>query len=147
MSTSAASHLSPAFPERAAWGTAGKLRAWQAEALEQYLGSDATDFLAVATPGAGKTTFALRVAAELLHAGTVQAVTVVAPTEHLKTQWADAAGRVGIHLDPRFSNTVGETSSDYDGVAVTYAQVAARPSVHRDRTTACLLYTSPSPRD
>lgn len=136
MSTSAASHLSPAFPERAAWGTAGKLRAWQAEALEQYLGSDATDFLAVATPGAGKTTFALRVAAELLHAGTVQAVTVVAPTEHLKTQWADAAGRVGIHLDPRFSNTVGETSSDYDGVAVTYAQVAARPSVHRDRTTA-----------
>lgn len=136
MSTSAASHLSPAFPERAAWGTAGKLRAWQAEALEQYLGSDATDLLAVATPGAGKTTFALRVAAELLHAGTVQAVTVVAPTEHLKTQWADAAGRVGIHLDPRFSNTVGETSSDYDGVAVTYAQVAARPSVHRDRTTA-----------
>ena len=136
MSQSAASHLSPAFPRRAAWGTAGALRAWQAEALKLYLESGRTDFLAVATPGAGKTTFALRVAAELLHAGTVQAVTVVAPTEHLKTQWADAAGRVGIHLDPRFSNTVGETSSDYDGVAVTYAQVAARPSVHRDRTTA-----------
>ena len=61
---------------------------------------------------------------------------IVTLTEHLKTQWADAAARVGIHLDPRFSNTVGETSSDYDGVAVTYAQVAARPSVHRDRTTA-----------
>ena len=33
--TSAAEHLPPAFPERAAWGTAGKLRAWQAEALDQ----------------------------------------------------------------------------------------------------------------
>ena len=61
-------------------------------------------------------------------------VIVVAPTEHLKTQWADAAGRVGIHLDPRFSNTTAVTSSDYDGVAVTYAQVASRPSVHEQRT-------------
>lgn len=136
MSQHAASHLSPAFPERAAWGTAGALRAWQAEALERYLGSGARDFLAVATPGAGKTTFALRVAAELLATGEIEAVTVVAPTEHLKTQWADAAARVGIHLDPRFSNTVGVTSSDYDGVAVTYAQVAANPGVHEARTRA-----------
>ena len=56
MSQSAASHLSPAFPRRAAWGTAGALRAWQAEALKLYLQSGRTDFLAVATPGAGKTT-------------------------------------------------------------------------------------------
>ena len=34
MSTSAAGHLSPAFPERAAWGTAAKLRAWQEDALD-----------------------------------------------------------------------------------------------------------------
>ena len=136
MSQHAASHLSPAFPERAAWGTAGALRAWQADALERYLTSAARDFLAVATPGAGKTTFALRVAAELLAKGEVDAVTVVAPTEHLKTQWADAAGRVGIHLDPKFSNTVGVTSRDYDGVAVTYAQVAANPAVHEGRTRA-----------
>ena len=39
--TSAAEHLSPSFPERAAWGTASKLRAWQAEALEQYLAEHA----------------------------------------------------------------------------------------------------------
>ena len=136
MSQSAASHLSPAFPRRAAWGTAGALRAWQAEALKLYLQSGRTDFLAVATPGAGKTTFALRVAAELLSAGEVTGVTVVAPTEHLKTQWADAAARVGIHLDPKFSNTTAVTSSDYDGVAVTYAQVASRPSVHESRTRA-----------
>ncbi|WP_040155845.1 DEAD/DEAH box helicase [Mobilicoccus massiliensis] len=134
MSTSAASHLSPAFPERAAWGTAGKLRAWQAEALTKYLQTDPRDFLAVATPGAGKTTFALRVAAELLQRRVVDKITVVAPTEHLKTQWADAAGRVGIRLDPRFVNSVGGHSRDYDGVALTYAGVASKPLLHRART-------------
>src|SRR3954466_2878133 len=86
MSTSAAGHLPPAFPERAAWGTAAKLRAWQEEALTAYLDSGQRDFLAVATPGAGKTTYALRIATELLDRGIVRAVTVVAPTEHLKHQ-------------------------------------------------------------
>jgi superfamily II DNA or RNA helicase len=94
MSTAAASHLSPAFPERAAWGTAAKLRAWQADALTQYLRSTPRDFLAVATPGAGKTTYALRLATELFCRGLISRVTVVAPTEHLKSQWADAASRV-----------------------------------------------------
>jgi superfamily II DNA or RNA helicase len=139
MSTTAASHLSPAFPMRAPWGTADALRAWQQEALDAYLarsGTDARDFLAVATPGAGKTTFALRVASELLEARVVSAVTVVAPTEHLKHQWADAAGRVGISLDPSFRNGQGTVSRDYTGVAVTYAQVAAHPLLHRRRTEA-----------
>ena len=136
MSTAAASHLSPAFPERAAWGTASKLRAWQAAALAAYLSADPRDFLAVATPGAGKTTYALRLATELLGRGTVTAVTIVAPTEHLKTQWADAAARVGIHIDPRFSNSSARHSREYDGVALTYAQVASRPALHRARTEA-----------
>ena len=57
-----------------------------------------------AAPGAGKTTFALRVATELLSRGEVRAITVVAPTEHLKGQWAEAAARVGIQLDPAFRN-------------------------------------------
>src|SRR5690349_20649894 len=134
MSTAAASHLSPAFPERAAWGTASKLRAWQQEALTTYLRATPRDFLAVATPGAGKTTYALRLATELLGRGTITAVTIVAPTEHLKTQWAEAAARVGIHIDPRFSNSSARHSSEYDGVALTYAQVASRPSLHRTRT-------------
>ena len=134
MSTAAASNLSPAFPERAAWGTASKLRAWQAAALSIYLDQAPQDFLAVATPGAGKTTYALRVATELLGRGEITAVTIVAPTEHLKTQWADAAGRVGIHIDPRFSNSSARHSHEYDGVALTYAQVASRPSLHRTRT-------------
>lgn len=130
----AADHLSPAFPERAAWGTTQTLRAWQEEALESYFSREPRDFLAAATPGAGKTTFALRLASELLRRGTVRRVTVVAPTEHLKTQWAEAASRAGIRLDPGFRNAYGETSRQYDGVAVTYAQVAARPAVHERMT-------------
>ncbi len=135
-SAAAASHLPPAFPERAAWGTASKLRAWQARAVEEYLARQPKDFLAVATPGAGKTTFALRVATELLSTGRIQRVTVVAPTEHLKRQWADAAARVGIQLDPGFRNSQGTHAAGYDGVALTYAQVAARPNLHRARTEA-----------
>ena len=137
MRTTPATALSPAFPGRAPWGTASALRAWQQEALDAYLareGTQARDFLAVATPGAGKTTFALRVATELLAAHLVDAVTVVAPTEHLKHQWADAAARVGINLDPAFRNGQGAVSQDFTGVAVTYAQVAAYPLLHRRRT-------------
>lgn len=110
------------------------LRAWQRRALTKYLSEQPKDFLTVATPGSGKTTFGLRVAAELLADRTVDAVTVVAPTEHLKHQWALAAGGAGIPLDPDFRNADGATSADYRGVAVTYAQVAAHPTLHRVRT-------------
>ena len=92
------------------------------------------DFLAVATPGAGKTTFALRIAVELMGQGIVDKITVVCPTEHLKGQWADAAARVGIHIDPSFTNAQGRAGSHFDGVAVTYAQVGANPAVHEIRT-------------
>ena len=111
------------------------LRSWQRAALVSYLRQAPRDFLAVATPGAGKTTFALRIASELLSAGVVQSVTVVAPTEHLKTQWALAAAKVGLSLDPTFRNAMGATSDDFSGVVVTYAQVAAHPALHRARTT------------
>lgn len=110
------------------------LRVWQRRALTRYLARRPQDFLAVATPGAGKTSFALRVAGELLADRTVQAVTVVTPTEHLKSQWAAAAARHGIALDPEFRNSVGAVSRDFLGVAVTYAQVAAHPMLHRART-------------
>jgi superfamily II DNA or RNA helicase len=113
---------------------AGALRQWQRRALARYLSTRPKDFLAVATPGAGKTTFALRVARELLDDRTVDQVTVVAPTEHLKHQWAEAAARMGLALDSNFSNSVGQTSSDYHGVVVTYAQVASHPFKHRVRT-------------
>ena len=66
----------------------------------------------------------------------VRRVTVVAPTEHLKRQWADAAARVGIHLDPSFRNAQGRHGTQFDGVAVTYAQVASKPALHAARTAA-----------
>ena len=75
---------------RAAMTTA-PLRGWQRRALVKYLAAQPRDFLAVATPGSGKTTFALRVAAELLSQRAVEQITVVVPTEHLKVQWAQAA--------------------------------------------------------
>ena len=128
--------LPPAMPERAAWGTAPKLRQWQQEALERYLQTAPQDFLTVATPGAGKTTFALRVAKILLDSGVVQRLTVVAPTDHLKRQWADNAARVGIAIDPNFKNADGRHGAEYRGVALTYAQVANKPVLHRNRTEA-----------
>lgn len=132
--TAAAEHLSPSFPERAAWGTVSKLRAWQTEALERYFATEPKDFLAAATPGAGKTTFALRLAAELRARRTVEQIVVVAPTEHLKVQWADAAARAGIRLDPRFKNSDKRTGRHFHGMVVTYAQVAMRPGLHREIT-------------
>ena len=132
--TFAAEHLSPSWPERAARGTASKLRAWQAEALDAYFEREPRDFLAAATPGAGKTTFALRLAVELIARRTVDRVTVVAPTDHLKRQWADAAARVGLRLDPAYSNGDAYGGRRYHGMAVTYAQVAMKASLHRDIT-------------
>nr|WP_243752298.1 DEAD/DEAH box helicase [Leucobacter weissii] len=130
--TSAAEHLPPAYPDRAARGTAGTLRAWQEEAIARYLADQPRDFLASATPGAGKTTFALRLAAILRANRTVEQIVVVAPTEHLKTQWADAAARAGIRLNPRYSNSDRLAyGSHFHGVVVTYAQVAMKPVQHR----------------
>jgi superfamily II DNA or RNA helicase len=114
--------------------SARPLRAWQRSALARYLAAAPKDFLAVATPGAGKTTFALRVASELIADRVIDAITVVTPTEHLKHQWAGAAAAVGIALDPDFRNSTGATSSDYRGIAVTYAGVASHPLLHRART-------------
>ncbi|GAB7004547.1 DEAD/DEAH box helicase [Nocardioides sp. AN3] len=126
--------LPPAWPERAAWGTATSLRAWQQAAMTAYFSDLPRDFLAVATPGAGKTTFALSVASELLGRRMIDRIIIVAPTEHLKTQWAEAASRAGIPIDPTYSAGQGKTSADFLGIAVTYAGVAVNPLAMRIRT-------------
>jgi superfamily II DNA or RNA helicase len=110
------------------------LRGWQRRALVRYLTARPRDFLLVATPGAGKTAFALRIAAELLGDRSVDTITVVVPTEHLKRQWALAAAAEGIALDPKFRNSAAHTSAEYHGIVVTYAQVASHPARHRVRT-------------
>jgi superfamily II DNA or RNA helicase len=111
------------------------LRPWQWAAYQEYFRLPRRDYLLVATPGAGKTAFALTIAAELLARREIAAITVVTPTEHLKHQWSQAAHRTGIALDPTYRNSQGRASADYAGVVVTYAQVAAHPALHRQRTT------------
>lgn len=111
-----------------------RLRGWQREAWAAYFGRPRRDFLLAATPGAGKTLWALTIAAELLAKREIMALAVVTPTEHLKYQWAAAASRMGIALDPAYRNGQGKASADFVGVVVTYAQVAAHPALHRQRT-------------
>ena len=109
-------------------------RGWQRDAYAAYFQAAKRDFLVVATPGAGKTTYALMLARELLSLREIVSITVVAPTEHLKYQWAQAAARFGIAIDSAYSNSQGPVGADFHGVAVTYAQVAAHPALHRQRT-------------
>ena len=110
------------------------LRGWQKDAYHEYFRLPRRDFLLVATPGAGKTAYALTVAAELLARREIAFLTIVTPTEHLKHQWAAAAARFGIAIDSAYRNAQGRAGADFAGVAVTYAQVAAHPALHRQRT-------------
>jgi len=100
------------------------LRQWQHDALRAFLDHPRADFLAVACPGAGKTTFALTAARHWLRGERLPLV-VVAPTRHLKTQWAAAAERFGIHLEPEWDASTAAIPADMHGVVVTYAQAAS----------------------
>ncbi len=115
---------------------ATRLRAWQIEALAKYEAGPTKDFLVTATPGAGKTTFALSLAVGLFERRVIDRIIVVAPTDHLRTQWAEAAERVGVALDPTLSNAVGPVPADLHGYVTTYAQVAGKPTLHAARATA-----------
>ncbi len=105
------------------------LRPWQRAAFDQFRSSPDPDFLAVATPGAGKTTFALACARATLAdwvadgAAVGRRLVVVAPTSHLKIQWSLAAHRLGLQLDPDWSPGQG-LARDVHGLVTTYQQVA-----------------------
>jgi superfamily II DNA or RNA helicase len=101
-----------------------RLRPWQKAAFDRFAASDATDFLAVATPGAGKTTFALTAARWALSRHPTRLV-VVAPTAHLKLQWARAAAAFSLQLDPDWSGR--GLARDVHGIVTTYQQVASSP--------------------
>ena len=106
-----------------------RLRPWQRAALDAFLAGsangDGRDFLAVATPGAGKTTFALT-AARLTLPNLPGRLVVVAPTRHLKEQWADAAARFGLGLVVDW--TPGDLlPADSHGLVTTYQQVGSSP--------------------
>ncbi|HSP28418.1 MAG TPA: DEAD/DEAH box helicase [Ilumatobacteraceae bacterium] len=98
------------------------LRPWQRAAYEAFRANPDPDYLAVATPGAGKTTFALTCARAIL-AEEPRTLVVVAPTSHLKVQWSLAAHRLGLQLDPDWSPGDG-LARDVHGLVTTYQQIA-----------------------
>ena len=108
-----------------------RLRPWQVRALERFRAHPDPDFLAMATPGAGKTTFALAAALSDLADHPNRRVVVVTPTQHLKAQWSRAAARLGLHLDPAWSARDGRLPADMHGVVVTYQQVALSSALLR----------------
>jgi superfamily II DNA or RNA helicase len=132
-----AAHPLPESDETNSEAAVGRpLRAWQSTALASYANEQPADYLLHATPGAGKTSFALAAAARLLSSRAIDRVVVVCPTDHLRTQWAQAAAAVEIALDPRLANSVGPVRADVTGYVTTYAQVAQKPLLHRRRVEA-----------
>lgn len=106
-------------------------RNWQERCFRRYVQRTNPNFLVVATPGAGKTRLALKVAHAAFYAGEIDRLVVVCPTSHLRKQWADAASAFGIQLDPTWTNDQGAEPADMHGVVVTYQQVASSPDIHR----------------
>ncbi|HET6228593.1 MAG TPA: DEAD/DEAH box helicase family protein [Longimicrobiaceae bacterium] len=128
-------HMSGSWGDAAASrGTASPavLRTWQREAVHTWVSMQRPrDFLAEATPGAGKTTFALHLVAQADSSRLAERDTlcVVCPTSHLRKQWQAAACRHGIELCTEI--TGGELHSGFRGAALTYQQVLADPERYR----------------
>ncbi len=101
-----------------------RLRRWQRRALERLEANPGPDFLTVATPGAGKTTFALVALRRRMADRPGNRVVIVVPTAHLKTQWSRAAARFGLVLDDAWRPGNGALPTDVHGVVTTYQQVA-----------------------
>lgn len=127
------------------WPGDRPLRDWQQRALEAVRCHSHPGFLASATPAAGKTTFGLRVAHEMLSSGRVRRVVVVGPTTHICRQWASDAARYGIDLEPNRPNADGPETSDFHGVAVTYQTVAAGPALHEAAARRTTLVIADEP--
>jgi len=100
-------------------------------------GWEAGCFLLNAAPGAGKTRPSLELARRLLSSGAADRVAVVCPTSPLTRQWAQAAGALGLHLAPDAPDL--RPPRDFQGVAVTYARVAASPEAFAGTCTSATL--------
>lgn len=115
------------------------LRKWQREAFDillEHYKQRHKSFLAVATPGAGKTKFALSVAHYMFTKNIINRIVIVVPSEHLKTQWAiEASSFAGIDITPDFKNSHHREGADYHGIAVTYALLGMdKQNVHAQAT-------------
>ena len=116
-----------------------RLRRWQKQALDQLGDHAGPDFLAVATPGAGKTTFALTAAVQHLAAN---------PGRPARGGGADQPpeapvdpGGCRLRAAPRAAVGVdapGGCPADMHGIVVTYQQVATNPGALRRHAERCL---------
>lgn len=100
-----------------------KPRAWAKAAYAKFLRSDKESFLVDACPGAGKTKFAVMLAANEIHRGTVDRVDVVGPSVHICKQWAQEMASWGLHLDQENDRE----SSDCVGRVFTYQRLGMSP--------------------
>jgi superfamily II DNA or RNA helicase len=127
------------------WPSDRPLRQWQRDALAALAEHDGGSFLASATPAAGKTTFGLKAAHEMLSSGRVDRVVVAAPTTHICRQWAADAARYGIDLEPNRPNSERGEPRDRHGIAVTYQTIAAGPRTHQAGCTRPTLLIADEP--
>lgn len=118
-------------PTLGVWPAGLALRRWQTAAFELYRQRQQRDFMLVATPGAGKSLTAMRIAHSLLQVDAVDRLVVVVPTEHLRRQWAEVAFRAGIQLNPDWTNGDMFEQTDFHGICATYHSVAANPDIYR----------------
>ena len=75
--------------------------------------------------------FALAAAVHFLRENRGSRLIIVAPTQHLKVQWAEAAARLGLHVDPDWSPREGSLPRDMHGIVTTYQQVASSAAALR----------------
>jgi len=106
-------------------------RDWQKNAFRKAISSyfaGEKNFLCVATPGAGKTKFALVVAHEFLLKGYADRIVVVTPTTNLKDQWArESAEFAGIDIDPDINNARQIETGEFLGEVITYSLLGNIP--------------------
>jgi superfamily II DNA or RNA helicase len=113
------------------WPPRIELHDWQAAAFKKLLAKSENEFLCVAWPGTGKTLFALSVAHRFYEVGDINRIIVVAPSTHLREQWAISARLIGIDLDYEFENKASAISSNFQGVVVTDAAVYHETALYR----------------
>lgn len=111
------------------------LREWQEDAYQYIIKNmekeNQKHFLVVATPGAGKTLFGLRLAHDFFLQNDIERLVVVCPSRYLKEQWGKEASHYGLDLDYCFENQKYREAEDYHGIATTYAAVASNPDIHK----------------
>ena len=124
-----------------------KLRTWQNRAIEAVLNvwRKQSDCLVVATPGAGKTVFALTIAKRMLDERKIGRVCVVCPTRSLRRQWERKASEFQLPLRGKLGNEhlAQGLPEDCVGWVATYQQVASNWEIHRplaaSRSTLVIL--------